>query len=291
MTEAASESLLRVVRVLVDGFSIETRSYLPDGSYVDWVVSPLGGERFKLTGTPVEVWGDAGSVGTASYAGDGLAYECAREELLATLQTHLGPDPLVQGLPAALHTPKDPRVRFAHCLGSFTLDLPEGNGVQAALLWPFMVLLFVCLLGFAAIPLFDGWRHGNALFGLVGVGALALFGRLLIPFGAEALVGCARMTVEGSYGTIVRGRLWWRTENKFRWADVQAIEVVVTRVNKYGNSTRAQFVLHDGSRVDYATMMIRGPFVDAVKVLQSLLATRRNGAARFTEASSLMRRF
>ncbi len=274
MAEPANPNLLRLYNVLIDGFSVETRIYLPDGSYVDWVLSPLAGDRFVLTGTPVEVWGDAGSVGTANYPGAPTSYDCTREALLATLAQHLGPDPYVHGLPPALHRPRDPRVRFSHRLGNFTLDLPEGNRLQALLLLPFVFLLLVFLLALAALPLIDGWGGGNWVYGVLSIAGLALYGYLLIPFAVESLLGCAHMRVDGWTATITRGRSWWRRTQTFRWDHVESIALVVTRVKKFGASTTAQFVLQDGTRVDYATRMIRAPFDDAVKVLQSLLAAR-----------------
>lgn len=274
MAEAARTNLQRLHRALVDGFFVETRIYLADGSYVDWALAPLAGDRFRLSGTPVEVWGDAGSVGTATYAGPQTSHECARAALLDTLAEHLGPDPVVHGLPPVLYRPEDPRVRFSHRMGTVTLDLPEGNRLQALLLWPFLLLLLVCLLAFAVIPLVDGWGRGNWLYGVVSLAGLAFYSYLLIPFGVESLLGCAHLTVEGWFATITRGRAWWRREQKFRWDHVRSIELVVTRTKKFGASTTARFVLQDGSRVDYATCRIRRPFAESVKVLESLLAAR-----------------
>ncbi len=273
---AASPNLLSLHRALSDGFLAEARTHEPDGAYVDWVLSPLADGRFRLQETPVEVWHDAGSVGTASYMGKRVEHECARSELLAQLRERLGPDPHVKELPPPLHQPEDPRVRFEHRLGDFTLELPEGSGSQSLLVIPFIVLLLALMTLFMLIPFLDGWRHGNWLFLLLGAGGLALFGRLLIPFAVDSLWGRARLKVEGRNATLTRGRSWWRQERGFRWDHVTTVEFVITPPSppRVGGSTTAQFVLSDGSRVDYATRMLRQPWEDAVKILQSLLAAR-----------------
>ena len=270
-----SPNLLNLHRALMDGFAIQTRAYESDGSYVDWVLSPLKDGRFHLQGTPVEEWQDCGSVGTASYAGKTVVHECARTELLAQLRERLGPDPYVNKLPPPLHQPVDPRVRFEHRLGNFTLELPEGTGLQSLLVIPCVVLLLALMIMFMLIPFLDGWRQGNWLFFLLGAGGLALFGRLLIPFAVDSYNGLARLKVEGWYATLTRGRAWWRREKKFRWDHVVALEIVVTRTKKFGASTTAQLIFNDGSRVDYAIMMVRRPWEEAVKVLQSLLAAQK----------------
>lgn len=272
-TPSPSPNLLNLHRALMDGFAIETQTYEPDG-YVDWVLSPLKDGRFQLQETPVEVWQDCGSVGIASYAGKTVVHECARAELLTQLRERLGPDPYVNKLPP-LHHPVDPRVRFEHCLGNFTLELPEGTGPQSLPVITFMVLLLVVMNLFILIPFLDGWRQGNWLFFLLGLGGLVLFGRLVIPFAVDSFCGRACLKVEGWYATLTRGRSWWRREKKFRWDYVVALELVVTHVKKFGASTTAQLVLNDGSRVDYAIMMVRRPWEDAVKVLQSLLAAQK----------------
>lgn len=274
-TPSPSPNLLNLHRALMDGFAIETRTYEPDGSHVDWVLSPLKDDRFHLQETPVEVWQDAGSVGMASYAGKTVVHECERAELLAQLRDRLGPDPYVKELPPLLHQPVDPRVRFEHRLGNFTLELPEGSGPQSLLVIPFIVLLFALMLLFALIPFLDGWRQGNWLFFVLGLGGLALFGRLLIPFAVDSFGGVARLKVEGWNATLTRGRAWWRRETKFRWDQVVALELVVTRVKKFGASTTAQLILNDGSRVDYAICMLKRPWEEAVKVLQSLIAAQQ----------------
>lgn len=270
-----SPNLLNLHHALMDGFAIKTRTYEPDGSHVDWVLSPLKDGCFELQETPVEVWQDAGSVGMASYAGKTVVHECARAELLAQLRERLGPDPYVKKLPPPLHQPADPRVRFEHRLGNFTLELPEGSGPQSLLVIPFIVLLLVLMILFALIPFLDGWRQGNWLFFLLGVGGLALFGRLLIPFAVDSLCGRARLKVEGWNATLTRGRAWWRREKKFRWDHVTALELVVTRVKKFGASTTAQLILNDGTRVDYAICMLKRPWEDAGKILQSLIAAQK----------------
>ncbi len=274
-TPSPSPNLLNLHRALMDGFAIETRTYKPDGSHVDWVLSPLKDGRFHLQETPVEVWQDTGSVGMASYAGKTVVHECARGELLTQLRERLGPDPYVNKLPPPLHQPADSRVRFEHRLGNFTLELPEGSGRQSLLLIPFVVLLLAMMILFMLIPFLDGWRQGNWLFFILGLGGLALFGRLLIPFAVDSLCGRARLKVESWNATLTRGHAWWRREKKIRWDHVVALELVVTRTKKFGASTTAQLILNDGSRVDYATMMIRRPWEDAVKILQSLLAAKK----------------
>ncbi len=274
MDTPPDNSLSNLHRALMDGFAIEMQTYEPDGSHVDWVLSPLKNGRFELQETPVEVWQDAGSVGMASYAGKTVVHECERDELLAQLRERLGPDPYVKQLPPHLHQPVDPRVRFEHRMGNFTLELPEGSGAQSLLLIPFIVLLFALMISFVLMPFLDGWRQGNWLFFLLGLGGLALFGRLLIPFAVDSLCGRACLQVKGWTATLTRGRAWWRREQKFRWDQVVALELVVNRTKKFGASTTAQFVLKDGSRVDYAICMLKRPWEDAVKILQSLLAAR-----------------
>jgi hypothetical protein len=282
-TTPSPSNLLNLHRALLDGFAIETRVYEPDGSHVDWVLSPLKDGGFHLQETPVEVWQDVGSVGMASYAGKTVVHECARAELLAQLRERLGPDPYVNELPPPLHQPADPRVRFEHCLGNFTLDLPEGTGLHSLLVIPFVVLLCAVMISFMLIPFLNGWRQGNWLFFLLGVGGLALFGRLFIPYAVDSYSGLARLKVEGWNATLTRGRAWWWQETKFRWDHVVALDFVVTRTSTIRSGatlTTAWFILDDGSRVPYAMMQVKRPWQEAVKILLSLLAARKKQRER-----------
>lgn len=266
--------LLLVHRALTDGFAVEARVYEPSGSYTDWVLSPLADGRYSLSGTPVEVWDDAGSVGTANYPGKTEEHFSEGAGLLATLGKLLGPNPYVRVPPPPLHQPADPRVRFTHRMGNFTLDLQEGSTGQGCIIIPGVFLLLVVMGLFISIPFLNGWRHWAWLYFLFGLGGLALFGRFLIPILVDTLGGHVVLKVDGLYATITRGRSWWRREQRFRWADVESLEIIRRRHVKFGWASTAQFVLRDGSRVDYATLMIQRPWEEAVAVLQSVLAAR-----------------
>jgi hypothetical protein len=265
-------NLLRLHRALMDGFYVETRFYEPDGSYIDWELTPLEDGNFNLRANPQEVQHDAAAGAYPSWPGKSVDHACEREALLTQLCEILGPDHYVNQLPQPLHQPEDPRVKFHHCLGNFTLELPEGSLAQSLLMIPFVVMLLAVLCMISLIPFLDGWRHGNWLFLIVGISGIAVYGWLLVPIAVDSLCGRAVLNVRASFVTLTRGRAWWRREKQFRWDQVEVLELVVTRTKKFGASTTAQFVFKDGSRVDYATLILKRPFEEAVKVLQSLLA-------------------
>ncbi|MEY4483014.1 MAG: hypothetical protein RL693_466 [Verrucomicrobiota bacterium] len=269
-TIPTSPNLIRLHRALADGFYVETRCYEPDGSYVDWQLAPLEDGRFHLRGNPVEVQHDAAAGAFPSWPGKTVDHYCESDALLVKLGEIIGADHVVD-TPPPLHHPADSRVQFHHRMGNFTLVLREGSFGQSLLIIPFVSLILAFLGLMVLIPFLDGWGQGNWLFPVFGAGGILLFGWLLIPFAVKSLCGRVLLKVENKSARLTRGRAWWKKGEHFRWDAVESLELAVTRTKKFGASTTAQFVLKDGSRVDYATRMLKRPFEEAVKTLQSLL--------------------